>query len=76
MNTQTMLPQDLNVARHLEALGSITSIEASTLYKVRCITSNISRLRKHGMSIATEFKKDITGQRYARYRVSMKGAKL
>jgi len=69
MNTELMLPQDLDIYKHLLAVGSITAVEAATLYKVRCMTSNISRLRKHGMKIATAFKKDFTGQRYARYSV-------
>ena len=62
-----MLPQDLELQNHLQTVGTITAVEAETIYKVRCITSNISRLRKSGMNIATEFKKDLTGQRYARY---------
>lgn len=63
-----MLPQDQDIQVHLRTVGTITAVEASTLYKVRCMTSNISRLRKSGMTITTEFKKDLTGQRYARYR--------
>ena len=69
MNTELMLPQDLEIFKHLETLGTITAVEAATLYKVRCMTSNISRLRKQGMKISTSFKKDLTGQRYARYSV-------
>ena len=69
MNVQqlTMLPQDYKLFTHLETVGSITAVEAATIYKIRCITSNISRLRKHGVKISTTFKKDLTGQRYARY---------
>ena len=62
-----MLPQDLELQNHLRAVGTITAVEAATIYKVRCITSNITRLRRSDMTINTEFKKDLTGQRYARY---------
>jgi hypothetical protein len=62
-----LLPQDLQLQNHLQTVGTITAVEAATIYKVRCITSNISRLRKSGMTIGTQFKKDLTGQRYARY---------
>lgn len=64
----SLLPQDYQLFNHLNKLGTITAVEAATLYKVRSITSNISRLRKYGMKISTEFKKDLTGQRYARYK--------
>lgn len=74
MNLAQMLPQDQSIARHFQAVGTITAVEAATLYKVRSITSNISRLRKAGMQISTEFKKDITGQRYARYNLSQVAA--
>jgi len=67
MNIQQLLPQDLALFNHFKVLGTITAVEAATLYKVRSITSNISRLRKAGMKITTSFKKDLTGQRYARY---------
>jgi len=70
MNKANLLPQDAELLNHFETVGTITAVEAATLYKVRCITSNISRLRKHGVAIDTAFKKDITGQRYARYSVA------
>jgi len=59
--------QDELLTRHLQEVGSITGVEAQTIYKVRCITSNIRRLRQAGMNIHTEFKKDLSQQRYARY---------
>ena len=71
LDIKTLLPQDLKLFKHLTTLGTISSLEAATLYKVRCITSNISRLRKAGLQISTAFKKDFTGQRYARYTVSV-----
>lgn len=61
------MSQDAMLERHLLEVGSITGMEAQTIYKARCITSNIKRLRNNGMNIHTEFKKDLAGQRYARY---------
>jgi len=69
-----LLPMDYAIYNHLMTVGTITAVEASTLYKVRCMTSNISRLRKYGLQIATSFKKDLTGQRYARYSVQQVAA--
>lgn len=71
MNTAKLelLPMDYRIYTHLKTVGSITAIEAATLYKARSVTSNISRLRKFGLEITTSFKKDLTGQRYARYSV-------
>lgn len=62
-----MTPQDSSLENHLRLIGSITAVEAATLYKVRSITSNIHRLRRAGLKITTDFKRDITGQKYARY---------
>ena len=62
-----MTPQDAHIQNHLRRVGSITAVEAATLYKVRSITSNIYRLRRRGMDITTHFKRDLTGQKYARY---------
>lgn len=61
------MSQDEMLFRHLMEVGSITGVEAQTIYKARCVTSNIARLRAKGMNIHTEFKKDLSGQRYARY---------
>ena len=61
------MSQDEMLSRHLIETGSITGMEAQTIYKTRCVTSNIKRLRNGGMRIHTEFKKDLAGQRYARY---------
>jgi len=71
LDIRALLPQDRAILNHLNAVGTITAIEAATLYKVRSITSNISRLRKAGLGVMTSFKKDLTGQRYARYSVSV-----
>lgn len=61
------MTQDEMVARHLESVGSITCMEAQTVYRARSLTSIISRLRNKGMEISSERKTDPTGQRYVRY---------
>lgn len=66
-HTPTKMSQDDMLTRHLLETGSITGMEAQTIYKTRCVTSNIARIRAKGMNIYTEFKKDLSGQRYARY---------
>lgn len=66
-HTPTKMSQDEMLARHLTEVGSITGVEAQTIYKTRCLTSHIRRLRVSGLKIYTEYKKDLSGQRYARY---------
>ena len=66
-HTPTKMSQDEMLTRHLLEVGSITGVEAQTIYKTRCLTSNIRRLRVNGLNIHTEYKKDLSGQRYARY---------
>ena len=61
------ISQDDMIARHLESVGTITCMEAQTVYRVRSLTSVISRLRQAGMDIESERKVDPTGQRYVRY---------
>ncbi len=58
---------DEMIKRHLLSLGTITGCEAGSLYKTRCLTSNIARLRANGMNIVSERKVDATGQRYVTY---------
>ena len=59
--------QDEMIRRHLDMVGTITCMEAQTVYRVRSLTSVVARLRKNGMVIDSERKTDPTGQRYVRY---------
>ena len=59
--------QDEIIRRHLDMVGTLTCMEAQTVYRVRSLTSVISRLRKDGIEIRSERKTDPTGQRYVRY---------
>ena len=61
------ISQDEMLKRHLLEVGTLTPMEASTIYKCRSVTSNIARLRSNGLNIVSEFKKDLQGQRYVRY---------
>ncbi|MGH8430226.1 MAG: helix-turn-helix domain-containing protein [Solimonas sp.] len=60
-------PQTRQIASHLKTVGDISGVEAATLYKARSLTRRIADLRDAGVSIKSERKRDVTGQRYVRY---------
>jgi len=60
-------PQSKTILRHLQVEGHITPVEAATVYKARHLPSKIFELKQAGYPIETEMKRDMTGQRYARY---------
>lgn len=60
-------PQALTVLKHLKHDGPITGVEAEAVYRIRHLPRRIADLRVAGYRIITEFRKDPTGQRYARY---------
>ena len=64
LNKKSML--DLILA-HLVTKGSITNVEAQALYRCRALPRRIADLKEEGFKIKTLMKKDVTGQRYARY---------
>jgi len=68
INKRTM--EDM-VYIHLHAVGSISSLEAATLYKCRSLSRRIATLREDGLDIFSEWCKDLTGQRYVRYYISV-----
>ena len=47
---------------------SITQVEAESVYKIRRLASRIDELKKEGWNIKSEIKRDMMGQRYARYK--------
>jgi hypothetical protein len=61
--------QETRILRHLMSEGSITGVEAAAIYKVRSLTKRISTLVDRGAHIDREWRKDMTGQRYVRYRL-------
>jgi len=62
-----MSPQLQTVLNHLQNFGSLSTVEAGTVYKIRSLPTRITELKKLGHNITVEIKKDATGQRYARY---------
>lgn len=62
-----MSPQLKVVFEHLQTVGSLSTAEAWTVYKIRSLPTRITELKKLGHNITVELKKDATGQRYARY---------
>lgn len=61
------------VLRHMQEMKTLTGQEANTVYKIRSLTSIMSRVKRlvksmnNGYEIASEWKRDLTGQRYVRY---------
>lgn len=52
---------------HLITKGSISNVEAQALYRCRSLSRRITTLKREGFNIVAVLKKDVTGQRYARY---------
>tara|TARA_B100000745_G_scaffold122814_2_gene79691 strand:+ start:2558 stop:2797 length:240 start_codon:yes stop_codon:yes gene_type:complete len=52
---------------HLEERGSITALEALSLYRIFRLSARIYDLRAGGHRIHTQWKKDLTGKKYAQY---------
>lgn len=49
------MTQSERIVRHLEAFGSITSLEAMSDYGIMRLASRISDLKKDGLQVRTEF---------------------
>lgn len=54
---------------HLQRKGTITQVEAHELYRVYRLAARISELKKSGVNIERGIKHDLTGTRYAEYRL-------
>jgi hypothetical protein len=52
---------------HLCLKGTVSQLEAYNLYRISRLTSRVHELKKKGMDIITEEKRDVTGKRYVRY---------
>lgn len=64
------MSQNKKILDHLNNVGSISFLEAWTLYSVRSLTRRIKDLREAGHEITSENRRDHTGQRYVRYRMA------
>ena len=61
--------QKLMILNHLKNKGSISALEALSLYRINRLAARIEELRRSGHDIETDMKADLTGKRYARYRL-------
>ena len=64
---EKVMSQNNRIYDHLKKAGSISFLEAWTLYSVRSLPRRIADLREQGIEIISEQRKDLTGQRYVRY---------
>jgi hypothetical protein len=62
-----MTPQAHTVLTHLRNHGSLTPVEAATVYRIRHLPSKVFELKTAGYQVRTTLKNDAMGQRYARY---------
>lgn len=53
--------------KHFTTVGSITNVEAQSIYKIRALPRRVSDLEERGFKFKRVQKKDLTGQRYVRY---------
>lgn len=66
-NTVMGQTQETLTLRHLQSVGSITGVEAETIYKIRHLPKRIQNLKAKGHDIISIHKKDFLGQRYVSY---------
>jgi len=62
-----MTPQANLVLMHLKRHGSMSSVEAAAVYRIRHLPRRILDIIEAGHTIIKEQRKDPTGQRYVRY---------
>ena len=65
-----MASQHQMILHHLRTKGSISALEALSLYRCNRLAARINDLRKSGLDIETDMKTDLTGKRYARYHLA------
>jgi hypothetical protein len=63
-------PQTRKVLNHLTKRRSISPMEALTVYGIYRLSACIYDLRKVGIKIKTNMRKDAAGHNYARYEVA------
>jgi len=67
LNQLTAGGQQHHVLSHLITRGSISQLEARNTYRVERLTSRVVELKKRGVGIKSEFRKDESGKKYVRY---------
>ena len=60
-------PQWKLLEEHLLKQGSISQSEAMTVYGIKRLASRIHDLRKKGLAITSELRRDPIGTQYSRY---------
>ena len=60
-------PQARRVLAHLERRGSISPMEAIITYGITRLAARVYELRRIGLPVETELKRDEGGKPYARY---------
>ena len=63
----SLQPQCRKVLAHLEKRGSISPMEALTVYGIYRLSSVIHKLRAIGLTIHTDLRRDNERKTYARY---------
>ena len=61
------MSQSLLILNHLRIKGSITALEAMSLYRIFRLAARVNELRDEGYDIETDMKTDLRGKRYASY---------
>lgn len=59
--------QKFLILEHFLTGRSITQVEAEAVYKIRRLAARIAEMKADGWNIARELRKDLMGQKYARY---------
>lgn len=61
------MKQNELLMKHFENVGSISNMEAQSMYKIRALPRRVSDLEAKGYKFNRVRKTDLTGQRYVRY---------
>ena len=69
MKLLSLKPQTRKVLNHLTKRKSISPLEALHVYGIYRLSACIYDLRRVGIKIKTNMKKDASGHQYARYEV-------
>ena len=70
MNKKGMLnPQHKTILTHLRKLPHLSTVEAILVHRIGRVATRVHELKQMGYNIQTEMAKDVTGKRYARYKL-------
>jgi hypothetical protein len=63
------MSQKMQVLNHIKRKGSITPMQAFSLFQITCLAERVRDLRDSGHKIGTEWVKK-NGKRFAKYRMA------